>query len=1272
MSDLKFHVFDYYTSNIDPKIIFNDTDSDDDFYEDEQPKFKSFENTTEYTITMFGKTIKGEIVACIVEGFPPYFYIKVPNSWNKEVLTRFINWIKSEKRFKVYKNCLRVDLCKFVTDVKIFRGFSLDKYKFVRLVFTNTLAMRKCTQFFTTEVEDKETGEKSRIPAPSRILGITNGNYLFQIFESKIDPLLRFIHHSKTKPCGNVFIKKGEYEIIDEKAKITNCDMEFKVNWTKVHEDSEQCQPPLKIMGFDIECNSSHGDFPVPNKDCTKLSRDIIDAFEKIYKSLNKLRGRNNVKYNALKEEYGDHHVLCKEMIRLALSNENQKDKSEYEINNIYLKSRKFKIDGNKCKEEAFIDYIADQIKENTRVGNYLAMNYKESSKTKQEYITRINRKLNKLLPSVQGDEVIQIGSCFINYGDQHCYRKHIITLDTCNDVEDTDTIVKDNEKDVIDAWIDLIREEDPDIITGYNIFGFDIPYLYRRAEELGIRDFKFLGRTKNVECDLIQKQGKIKTEYMDMPGRIQVDILKVVQRDYNLDSYRLDAVSSNFIRGNITNFEKKGSQTIINSDNIKGLNIGNYINFIIEKGYDEDRYNNGQKFMIKGLDGKQIIIDEDIDIKFHDDIRVKWCLGKDDVSPNDIFNYQKKGPEWRYIIAKYCVMDVILCIELFNKLQILTNNIGMANVCYTPLSWIFMRGQGVKILSLVSRECKKQKYILPDLYIDRNDTDTYEGAVVLPPTPGIYLDDPVSVLDYASLYPSSMISENICHSTYINNEKYNGEEGGTLLNNLGYDFVDIKYPQYKIIYTLSGLVKEKQKTGEKINRFVQYRTNEKGNLPKGIIPNILRDLLGARKSTRVKIVYKTLLLKNGIKIIGKTSKKETHYEVLTQDKQTITVEFDDIEAVTDTYSTFEQDVLDGLQLAYKVTANSLYGQLGAKTSQVYLKDLAASTTATGRKQLEIAKNHIYANFPGAEVVYGDTDSIFVKFVNEKDGVKLKGKDAIRSSIEQGVMAEKGVQKELKAPQYLEYEKTFWPFILITKKRYTGIKYEFDINKGKITSMGLVTKRRDNALILKIIFGGIIDIIMYEHDINKSIDYLNICLDQLVNGVFGIEKLTITKTLNSYYKNPNQIAHKVLSDRMGNRDPGNKPQTNDRIPYVYIKTDIKKGESVLQGDKIENPQYVLDNKLEADYEHYITNQIMKPVSQIFALCIEDLPGSIYTRKYYKDLEINYKQKQIKDVYGKVWEQKQKDVQKYLFDNILRKLTNKKNKTSEITKWFTME
>ena len=51
---------------------------------------------------------------------------------------------------------------------------------------------------------------------------------------------------------------------------------------------------------------------------------------------------------------------------------------------------------------------------------------------------------------------------------------------------------------------------------------------------------------------------------------------------------------------------------------------------------------------------------------------------------------------------------------------------------------------------------------------------------------------------------------------------------------------------------------------------------------------------------------------------------------------------------------------------------------------------------------------------------------------------------------------------------------------------------------------------------------------------------------------FGMEKLIISKSIRSFYKNPQQIAHKVLSDRMGERDPGNKPGPGDRIPYVYI------------------------------------------------------------------------------------------------------------------------
>eukprot|EP00959_Pyramimonas_sp_CCMP1952_P319031 6675221-Pyramimonas_sp.AAC.1 len=104
------------------------------------------------------------------------------------------------------------------------------------------------------------------------------------------------------------------------------------------------------------------------------------------------------------------------------------------------------------------------------------------------------------------------------------------------------------------------------------------------------------------------------------------------------------------------------------------------------------------------------------------------------------------------------------------------------------------------------------------------------------------------------------------------------------------------------------------------------------------------------------------------------------------------------------------------------------------------------------------------------KVIYGDTDSIFVNFrLNEKEG--LTGQEALKKSIELSVKASKEFKKaHLKAPHELEYEKTFYPFIILSKKKYVGNLYEFDVTKFKQKSMGIVLKRRDNANIVKIIY----------------------------------------------------------------------------------------------------------------------------------------------------------------------------------------------------------
>ena len=146
---------------------------------------------------------------------------------------------------------------------------------------------------------------------------------------------------------------------------------------------------------------------------------------------------------------------------------------------------------------------------------------------------------------------------------------------------------------------------------------------------------------------------------------------------------------------------------------------------------------------------------------------------------------------------------------------------------------------------------------------------------------------------------------------------------------------------------------------------------------------------------------------------------------------------------------------------------------------------------------------------------------------------------------------------------------------------------------------------------------------MIDKDLHKSIEWLKQTLADIRAGKFPPSFFIITKSLRGYYKNPTAIAHKVLADRMGERDPGNKPKAGDRIPFAYrilpedmlkdkdniYKSGPRKGQpkdkKVLQGDRIEDPTYMKQNNIGFDYEFYISNQIMNPVKQVLDLEMND-------------------------------------------------------------------
>ena len=321
----------------------------------------------------------------------------------------------------------------------------------------------------------------------------------------------------------------------------------------------------------------------------------------------------------------------------------------------------------------------------------------------------------------------------------------------------------------------------------------------------------------------------------------------------------------------------------------------------------------------------------------------------------------------------------------------------------------------------------------------------------------------------------------------------------------------------------------------------------------------------------------------------------------------------------------------------------------------------------------------------GFALIVKNTDSVFLKFEciypedHEKAGQKMTGMDAIYESIRLCTKCSKEITDKLPKPHNLEFEKCIYPFILLSKKRYVG-NYYTDFNESFYTnSMGIVLKRRDNAPIVKHIYGGVVNIILKGHlapefkkiqEDNPNIDIKKYMIEKankfvidetkkLLNGEFTMDKFIITKSLRAEYKNEDSIAHKVLANRMGDRDPGNKPQSNDRIPYAYIEVNAKKGEKILQGDKIENPDFIIENKLKLDYKTYLTNQVQKPVAQIFGLVVEYLKGYIPGKKNFE----KFKERKKRD------EKKAEYAGELLFQDALRVYDNKRSGKREITEFF---
>ncbi|PWN27234.1 hypothetical protein BDZ90DRAFT_220859 [Jaminaea rosea] len=320
-----------------------------------------------------------------------------------------------------------------------------------------------------------------------------------------------------------------------------------------------------------------------------------------------------------------------------------------------------------------------------------------------------------------------------------------------------------------------------------------------------------------------------------------------------------------------------------------------------------------------------------------------------------------------------------------------------------------------------------------------------------------------------------------------------------------------------------------------------------KASKRKGLLPTVLEDLLAARKRAKADL------------------KKET--------------------------DPFRRAVLDGRQLALKISANSVYGFTGATIGKLPCLEISMSVTAYGRQMIDATKQAVESHYTikngyehDAEVIYGDTDSVMVKF----------GVEDLAKAMELGAEAAAKVSETFIKPIKLEFEKVYFPYLLISKKRYAGLYWTQPSKYDKMDTKGIETVRRDNCRLVQTVIDTSLRKMLIDRDVKGAEEYVKRVIQDLLQNKVDMSQLVITKALSKSDYAAKQ-AHVELAERMRKRDAGSAPALGDRVAYVIIKG--AKGAAAYE--KSEDPLYVLENNIPIDTRYYLDNQLSKPLMRIF-------------------------------------------------------------------------
>lgn len=851
-----------------------------------------------------------------------------------------------------------------------------------------------------------------------------------------------------------------------------------------------------------------------------------------------------------------------------------------------------------------------------------------------------VNSENIRAMPSNKAnDKIFQI-SCVFNDD-----RKILLTLPECQDLPGIEVRVYNSEKKLLLAFINLIKTEHPHVVMGYNILGFDIPYLIQRCERyLILENLERAGFNPSAQApikDVSWGSAACQNQHfkiIDWEGIILIDLLPIVKKSYKMDNYKLNTVANKFLG------ESKDPISVMDIfqsyRNKEVTNVGKYC--IQDSKLVLDLFNFLQIWisfeeMVKVYYVRMIALyTQGQQIKIYAQV-YKYCFDQNIVVDTDGY-IADSNEKYRGAHVVEPVPGYYENIVPFDFSSLYPSLMQAYNICFSTavidpdvpddLCTVFKWEDHVNCEhdpKIIKQEELKES--IANLKTRQQTLRTFRTRVnnkTIPPS--IQKTKSYNYTEYSKI-KKEIYDKLKEYDHYIKDYIYQKQWGEVRYiiskqRELKKVFDEVDIEDYAIYTPTPSRVlvqEEKDKYTKEINEIGVELKNLR-TLKNEMVKTPKDNKMCEKRYYRF---YKTSVQKGVIPIILTT---------LLTNRNTIKAQ------MKVTKDPIKYIVLDKQQGAYKEAMNSMYGGMGAQRGYLVYMPGAMCVTMRGREAVQKSEKLLVEQY-NATIVYGDTDSNYVQFPHIKTTEEL---------WDHSVDIANKISSQFVSPMRLEFEAVIYrKFMLLSKKRYMWQNSGKDgvYDSKKIGKKGVLLARRDNSTFIKNIYEEIIRQMFNFISFEDIIFWLNINISKLFQKNVDIKDLIITKAVGDVSGSVNlenktlgqykvkQLptdagerkialnggterdfyinscpAQTILAEKMKKR--GYPVEAGTRIEFVILK----RPGAVKQGDQIEEFDYFKTHKnvLKVNNLYYLKS-LNNPLDQLFkaAFAKDNVMSKIY-------------------------------------------------------------